>query len=141
MVGMIFAKGDGDTFKLGTPQVPDQIVLDSHDTPTLEISDHHSARMDVTASSLMVSTITDEGRRMSERRKQGKAGNSEQANKSEPESRLAVRLGTGEGGGGIADCYNTFGKRVASVQADKANQGQVIVWDVNGKESKGLVAP
>jgi hypothetical protein len=141
VVGFFYAKGDGATLQLGTPDVPNQIVLDSHQTPSLSISDHHSARADLTPNSLRVATFTDEGRRAIERQKQTEGKDNETKNAGLPEDRIAVRVGTGEGGGGMADFYNPFGNRVASMQSNKANAGSVILWDLNGKESKGLAAP
>lgn len=50
-----------------------------------------------------------------------------------------VALGETEGsGGGIIDVFNTLGKRVATMQSNKTNEGLVAVYDVNGEIANGL---
>jgi len=41
-----------------------------------------------------------------------------------------VKIGAGEGDGGLINVYNPFGKQVVTVQSDKTNQGAVIGWHI-----------
>jgi hypothetical protein len=50
----------------------------------------------------------------------------------------SVEICQGEGGGGMVQVRNTFGKPVVSIQANKANAGAVYVNDVNGETRNAL---
>ena len=51
-----------------------------------------------------------------------------------------VTMQIGKGGGGMVDISNALGKRVASIQADKKNCGNVMVSDQNGEPKQFLTA-
>jgi len=49
-----------------------------------------------------------------------------------------IHISCGEGGGGIIEVYNPYGKVAVSVQSNKTNQGAVYVHDVSGEISNML---
>jgi len=58
----------------------------------------------------------------------------------ERDGKRQVGLGCGEEHlGGLVDVYNTFGKRVATVQSTKGNAGMIAVYDLNGGLAHGML--
>lgn len=51
----------------------------------------------------------------------------------------AVRVASGEGGGGMVTVFNPAGKDVVSVQSNKSNAGAVFVYDATGSEFEALL--